>query len=120
MNTLASRCVATLLRIGLVLALAAPLVGCDDDDDLGAPCRDDRDCDAQCARGGDFPDGMCTYACRDDRDCPGGWACVDKQGGICMYTCRSDGECRSALDSRWECSDEDREGDSGRVSVCKG
>jgi hypothetical protein len=81
---------------------------------VGGECRDSRDCDDVCLRGGDFPDGTCSVECRDDRDCPRGTACIDKQGGVCLLLCDRNADCRH----RYQCDDQRRRGHSGHEYVC--
>jgi len=81
---------------------------------VGGSCRDDRDCDERCLRGGDFPGGTCSVNCRDDRDCPSDTYCVDKAGGVCLLACRRDSDCRRGYD----CEDIRRKGGGGRSPVC--
>jgi hypothetical protein len=109
--------------IGLTTAalLAAPLwlwAACGSDaDEIGGPCRDDRDCapESRCFQGGDFPEGQCSYTCRDSRECPRDTICVDKSGGYCAWLCREDRDCRPG----YECKFEDERGASGELKVCR-
>lgn len=95
---------------------------CGDDDDfnpytfVGSACRSDVDCvrGARCEKGGDFPDGTCTFACRVHEDCPAGSACVDVRGGLCLIACGSDPYCRPG----YRCRDRDDRGDPGESRVC--
>lgn len=63
------------------------------DDVIGATCIDDRDCYAECARGGDLAGGFCTLRCRDDRDCTSDTVCTDAHDGICLIPCRAHADC---------------------------
>lgn len=102
----------------LLLALAA---ACGDDDSnpyefVGSACRADTDCvlGAHCEKGGDFPDGTCTFACRDHIECPAGSACVGVHGGLCLIACGSDPYCRPG----YRCRERNDEGDPGQSRVC--
>jgi hypothetical protein len=105
-----------------VLALAAFLVfgGCGGDgvsttgDLVGGSCEDDRDCEEDCVRTGDFPGGMCTVVCSEDRHCPGGTYCIDRESGICALGCEVPGDCRPG----YTCRGEDNRGHSGESLVC--
>ena len=109
----------TLVMLGCCALLA---LGCDDDDHpnpyvfVGSACSDDRDCaqGARCERGGDFPDGTCTFACRDHRDCPYGSACAEVRGGLCLIACGSDAFCRP----EYRCRVRDDHNDPGESRVC--
>ncbi len=81
---------------------------------VGGACNDDFDCEGTCLRGGDFPDGTCSFECRDDGDCPVGTACIDTKGGVCLLLCDRDSDCRGG----YECDDKDREGHGGEARVC--
>ncbi|PRP96926.1 hypothetical protein ENSA7_67570 [Enhygromyxa salina] len=101
-----------LLTAALSLACGAPIGN--DSPFIGGSCEKDRDCEYECAKGGDFPDGTCTVSCEEDRDCPGGTYCVDKDGGVCLLACGVDEDCRSD----YSCKDTKREGHKGDAAVC--
>lgn len=109
----------TVLLLFVVL-LGAILAACGDDPRFGEPCHDDRECEAMCATGGDFPGGMCTSGCDSDGDCPDHWVCVGKKGGVCAYTCGSKATCQDIFGSSWTCRDVDRQSAGGKISVCLG
>jgi hypothetical protein len=109
----------------LLFAAALAASGCDDDDDhygdTGAPCDDDEQCMDRCARGPDWPGGMCTYECNTDEDCPGGTACVDRSGGVCAVLCEVNDDCHAyGFGGNWDCRDTDHRGGPGDVRVCRG
>ena len=103
------------------LIAAVLLLACGDDDAgpyevVGSACGSDLDCapGAECARGGDFPDGTCTLRCNSHADCPPVSACSDKTGGVCLVACSSDAYCRE----KYKCKDvKDRDG-IGNSLVC--
>lgn len=109
----------------LALLLAVTVAACGDDDDenfgdVGAPCESSAECRGRCARGGDFPGGMCTYECARDEDCPRGTACVSREGGICAVICERHSDCEGfGFDSSYGCFDTDRRGAGGDVRVCR-
>ncbi len=87
------------------LALVVLLGACQSSDvsrELGAECTTPKDCDAVCATGAAWPDGMCTSSCTTDADCPDETACVADQGGICAYKCSTDENC-AFLGTSWSC-----------------
>lgn len=111
-----SSCLVLMMFASALIALA-----CDDDPHIGAACEHDRHCeDGRCARGPDFPGGMCTYSCRDDRDCPSDWFCIEKAGGVCAHGCDRSHQCEDWLDSRWSCRAQKRAGGPGNIDVCVG
>jgi hypothetical protein len=81
---------------------------------VGGSCDKDRDCEYECSKGGDFPDGTCTIGCDEDRECPGGTYCVDKDGGVCLLACGVDEDCRQD----YSCKDTKRQGEKGDAAVC--
>ena len=108
----------------IAFVLVAGVVSCGDDDDgggdVGAPCRDDFDCDGRCVRGGDWPGGMCTYSCDFDGDCPDHTACVEEDGGVCAVVCGDTEDCRDyGFEPGYSCAQTDRQGHSGDVPVCR-
>ena len=109
------------MRLLLTLIAATAVLACGDDDGdpyqvVGAACGSDLDCvpGAQCAKGGDFPDGTCTLPCVGHADCPPVSACVDRMGGVCLVSCSSEQYCRE----KYKCKDvRDRDG-VGDSLVC--
>lgn len=81
---------------------------------VGGSCQDDRDCDEECLRGGDFPDGTCSVSCKVDDDCPSGTYCIDKEGGQCLLSCDRPADCRGG----YTCKGENNKGHSGESLVC--
>ena len=81
--------------------------------ELGAECTTNKDCDAVCATGAAWPDGMCTASCMTDDDCPTDAACIDDLGGICAFRCTADENC-VFLGTGYGCKTMDM------VSVCRG
>jgi|SRR5690348_9267266 hypothetical protein len=107
----------------LVSLCVLVLAGCgghgpgDIDEVVGAACDSDRECDARCYQGGDFPGGFCSLPCETDNDCPGDTYCIRESDGVCMYACPAF-DCRR-LGPGWGCRDKERES-GGHVSVCAG
>jgi hypothetical protein len=96
------------------LALVALLGACQSSDvsrELGAECTSSKDCDAVCATGAAWPDGLCTTSCTADADCPSEAACVPDQGGICAFRCTTDETC-AFLGTGYRCTTMDM--------VCRG
>lgn len=108
--------------LGLFLACGlACASACGDDDfgpyqTLGLSCRTALDCGpgVECERGGDFPDGTCTFSCRDHLDCAPGTACADVHGGLCLIACANDSYCRPGYKCK---SKHDRDGNNESL-VC--
>ena len=91
------------------LLIGAVIVGCGDDGptrpydacrydpascrgEVGAFCRDNRDC-AQgtcCTEDSNCGGGMCTFACDRDEHCPPSMAC---EHHVCFFRCVSDRDC---------------------------
>ncbi|OIP36798.1 MAG: hypothetical protein AUK47_14635 [Deltaproteobacteria bacterium CG2_30_63_29] len=109
----------TLLLL-LLLLFGAGFLACDGDAGFGEPCHDDRECDAMCATGGDFPGGMCTSGCDNDNHCPDDWVCVGKKGGVCAFQCGAKAACQDIFGPSWTCRDADHQGSGGKISVCLG
>ena len=104
--------------LGLTLACTA---ACGDDDfapyqTVGLSCGSALDCGpgVDCERGGDFPDGTCTFECRNHLDCAPGTACTDVHGGLCLVACANESYCRSGYKCK---SKHDRDG-NGDSLVC--
>jgi hypothetical protein len=87
------------------------------DDVVGAACGSDRDCEARCYIGGDFPGGFCSLPCASDNDCPTDTYCMSESGGVCMFACPAF-DC-TRLGPGWECRDRSRQ-NGGSVNVCSG
>jgi hypothetical protein len=81
---------------------------------VGGSCQGDRDCDEECLRGGDFPDGTCSVSCNEDYDCPSDTYCVDKEGGHCLLSCDRPADCRGG----YTCKGVNNKGHSGESLVC--
>jgi len=107
----ASTALGFALGFGLFAAACGP-----HSDEVGAACRDDRDCVDRCLKGKDFPGGYCSLDCRDDRDCPGGTYCADKSGGVCLLACGDSRDCAP----EYECKDVKAHGEPGDSRVCIG
>ena len=89
----------------------------DIDDVIGATCATDRDCEARCYLGGDFPGGFCSLPCESDNDCPPDTYCMSESGGVCMFACPAF-DC-GRLGEGWECRGESRK-NGGSIDVCSG
>lgn len=121
----ASISVATALAFMFVLLACGsdgnggPVVGGASSLEVGAACREDRDCASRCIHDDKhYPGGMCTVSCRDDRDCPAGTACIDDKDGICAVTCRDHVDCDS-FGRGYACDDRERKGAVGETFVCR-
>jgi hypothetical protein len=124
---------AILTLVGAVVSLSAPGCGARRggfgggptepgslvDTLVGAPCRDDLDCDDVCIHSNDFPGGMCSVLCRDDRDCPVGTGCIDREGGICAFICVHEYDCDD-FGPGYACRDTQRVGARNDIPVCRG
>ncbi len=114
------------VNLGTVLLLA----GCSDSNagpftsvgpgsaQVGGSCSTDTQCQSRCVTSDGFPGGMCTVSCASDADCPLGTGCIDDNGGICAVLCTTNA-C-SAFGPTWTCSERNRPGDNGKISVCRG
>lgn len=105
----------------VVIASLSLFIACGDDvgtdgDLVGGACRDSRDCEGDCERGGDYPEGMCTIPCRDSRDCPEDTWCIDKDGGVCMLGCFENADCRRG----YVCKSEKLRRNAGEEFICIG
>jgi hypothetical protein len=109
-----------MIKLSLALAMLVLFVQCGGDsvsttgDLVGGSCGDDRDCEEDCVRTGDFPEGMCTVVCSVDEHCPSGTYCIDKEGGICALGCEVPGDCRPG----YTCEGVNNRGHDGDSLVC--
>lgn len=115
MNLVRTILKSTLFTVSLFSAAACGSDGVGIDGALvGGSCDENSDCDEECLRGGDFPEGTCSVSCRDDSQCPDGSNCIDKEGGICLLTCERPSDCRGG----YTCKGEENEGHGGDSLVC--
>jgi hypothetical protein len=70
---------------------------------------------ASCSDDGGYGPGYYYAACRADYDCVPGLACIKDAGGVCAAVCEHDYDCGPAP---YRCRKRDREGASGKISVC--
>ncbi|HWO17736.1 MAG TPA: hypothetical protein VNO30_03135 [Kofleriaceae bacterium] len=107
------------LRLVLVLAITA-LAACGPDEVgnegtlVGGACIDSRDCEFDCQRSGDYPQGTCTVPCDFDEDCPSGTFCIDTEGGVCLLGCDFPEDCRVG----YTCKGRPSRGRGGEALVC--
>ena len=112
-----------MIRFLILLLLVVLAAACGGDDDVGwegtlvgGPCEGDEDCDGECARGDDFPDGTCTVFCDGDEDCPAGTSCIDREDGICLLACELPDDCPRG----YGCEGVENRGHGGDSLVCIG
>jgi len=108
-----------LFALGLV-----GLAACQSSDvsrEVGARCDRNSECDERCLLPSvDWPGGFCTISCDSDDDCPFDASCVQEDGGpVCAFHCLTDPGC-NFLGQGYLCKERDRQGTTGKVSVCRG
>src|SRR5262245_24231234 len=77
---------------------------------LGAPCRDQADCERRCLPAPRWPDGFCSLDCRSQADCPVGAGCAmaGADGQVCLFLCFDDRDCgflENDVMKRWTCGE---------------
>lgn len=99
------------LLVLAVLALLAP--GCKVSDgisrELGAACRNGKDCEDMCLPAPRWPQGFCSRTCTAASGCPVGAECVGTEDGdVCLFACFDDRDCvflEQGGTTAWKCRD---------------
>jgi hypothetical protein len=88
---------------------------------VGARCDHSSECDELClGPSADWPGGFCSISCDSDEDCPSDASCVqESNSAVCAFHCLTDPGC-SFLGQGYLCKERDRQGATGKVTVCRG